>query len=343
MRSNYDTYRQRRLEILQDLQKYSRRANGIAPIANYEDIGIIRNTIRPALELDKFASVEVFPDPAQLTLILDLGGLDKLAGFWGDVWEGMKGGAGRLWGGIKTLGTDVLWPVVKLPYTIPKSIYEHVTEAWRPDSSFLSNLGRSTVGTLSGILEPVEDIASGIYRSGRDIATGALGSIPGVELGFQKAMRTPYLGSALRTADTALESLARIAPGAALMFLPGGQVSGLARIGVQAAKAAPVVEGLLRQWPHTGGGIGEGLRATLMGQHEGPAPSPQALPQGQIQPMGQFSQPMDQLGQEFASALSRLSPNDIVSSMLPGVTLEQLRGFANLIGQMPRGMLVPAG
>lgn len=347
MRSNYDTYRQRRLEVLQDLQKYSRRAKGIAPVANYEDIGIIRNTIRPALELDKFAAVvEFVPDPSELTLILDLSGIDKIAGWLGDVWEGIKGGAGRLWQGVKTLGTDVLWPTLKLPYSVGKSIYEHVGDAWRPGSGILGNLGRSAVGAISGIMEPVEGIAAGAYRGLRDVGTGTLGMLPGAELGFQGLMRDPTTGKILRTADIAGESIARIAPSVATMFLPGGQGAGaagiganLARLGLGAAKYGPMAQGLLSQWPHTGGGIGEGLRATMMGErHEGgPAPTvAQGVPQGQIQPMDQF-------GQQFGSVMSQMNPTSLLGTLMPGVTPEQFQNIGGLIGQMPQGMLVPAG
>lgn len=250
MRSDYETFVARRGDVLKDLQAVSRRANSITPVVNYEDLGIIRNTIGPAMNIEKFG--QAWHDYLSESPTLLFGPFIKEAGFWGDVWGGISDIGGGIWGGIKGVGS-----ALKNVAMAPWNIYQGIRQGWQGGGPWYSRLGRALGGAVEGAFRPIEDLGGAIYQPIRGTLQG-LGQWTQLE-------HVDAIRRAAQAADPWAEfGFKYILPTVGMALLPGGQAGAAARIagtGGRIARAA--------------GSVGRGLRMA-----EVPAEAAAAAAQG---------------------------------------------------------------
>ena len=219
MRSDYETVLARRGDVLKDLQAVSRRANSVTPVLNPEDLGIIRNTIGPALNIEKFGrawSRYIEKSPTVL-----YGPLLKEAGFWdwvsGDLWGGLKDVAGGIGGFFTGVGSAAK-NLALAPYNIYKGIEGGATSS----GPWYSRVGRALGGAVEGAFRPVEDLGGAVYQPIRGTIKG-VGNITNLDqtrLGDWAAKADPWAEAGFRY----------LLPAVGLAALPGGQVGAAARI-----------------------------------------------------------------------------------------------------------------
>jgi hypothetical protein len=234
MRSNWDTFQDARQQVLTDLQRVSRRANGIAPVVDPEDIGIIRNVIRPALDMGKFS--EAGMRFIQASPYVNSMELYKYAGFWGDWGD-------SIWSGIKDVGSGLKDFGVGLGKTVAAPYY-----------AIKGGLEGGWGGALHGLLSGPEQVAEGIGRVGGGVASAipyarnygvdlsslGLGVVSPVDVAREV---TPFLipgGGALGLAGKAGKA-AKILTGIPKIVGTAGAVAGPAEHWINRAGAAPAV------------------------------------------------------------------------------------------------------
>lgn len=246
MRSNWETFQNARQQVLTDLQNVSRHARGIAPVVNPEDIGIIRNIIRPAMELGKFGSAGIlFLQTSPYLCSYDL---VKQAGFWEDwgsgAWEGLK----DIGSGLLDVGAGVGKTLAAPGYMVYRAIRGGQDEgAW----GALKGLGK-------GLIEGPVQLASGVGNVG-----GGLTSVM-VPYARTAGVDLPVLGRTT-IADIGREAAPFLIPGggALLKGLRGiGLASDVGRLG-QLALGAPKALGIAGGVANA---IGSGLDTARLAQ-----------------------------------------------------------------------------
>lgn len=264
MRSDEETLAANRQAVLEDLRKYLRRARSETPVVNPEDIGIIRNTVHPALEMPKFGEAGLF-------FLLHTPNVDfwmiKESGWLEDVGEGMWSGVKTLGGGLYDLGKGVYHGLTSIPTGIVRGV-EGAIKGWNEGEGVWAPL-KAMSGGIGGLLSPVSDVAQDAYRGLKGVVGGTVGAaVPGATLLGREIMKNPTAAKALGYADIGGSFAADLAPYIASAWIPAAG---------QAALAGRLVSGV-----NTAALLGTGVDLLAPGAAPpAPAPVPE-LPQGQV-------------------------------------------------------------
>ena len=275
-RSNDETYRELRQRALEDLQDWSRRARSIAPVANPDDIRILRNIVRPAFEQAKLGSIGMTHAASGPLLPL----LVKNAGMWDD----FTGAAGRLWEGTKGVG-NLLNPyqILKLPYEMGKGVYEAGQDiASGKTEGVLGGAGR----VWEGLTSPLQERGGRLYDTTKNLVAGGAGIIPGVTPAA-RALGSQIGSENLGKADAAGRWVFRQLPETVALVGSGGLTS------------LPSLAGRAALWTGAGAGLEFGLPKLLEG---GGAQTAQAAAPSGPGPMPDLNTP-----QGFAAALGQMA------------------------------------
>lgn len=202
---DYERFMGHRQQAVEDLQRIFRRANGLAPVNTPDDLGTLKNIVRPALPMAKFGAAGTAYFEASPLVSLEL---LKLAAWYNDLWEGTKSlgtGLGRI------VATPVLGGIGAVRGAV--SGWNRGSGIWAP----INALGDA----YSGLVSPIRTGVGEIYSGTKGVLGGGLSAIPGAA-GLGRDIMGSGAGRYIRGADQALGAVLPYGPELALLFATGG-------------------------------------------------------------------------------------------------------------------------
>lgn len=208
--TNDETYGKLRGQVLDQLKERFRRARSECPMVGPEDIAILRNVVRPAMDQNKIGSAgrEYLLHGPLLPLLL------KEAGLWDDI----KSNAGQGWDYLKDQVGEAGQSFVDAGKNL---IGQGETGSWWDSSKpWYANLA----GDVGKVFDTISAPGKAIYNLGQGVVGGGLATASPDAL---EAVRTSDVGKGV---DRAAEWLA----GDAATVAATGGGSLLARLGMKA-------------------------------------------------------------------------------------------------------------
>lgn len=186
--TNDETYRQVRSRVLDDLRDRFRRARSDTPVVGIEDLALLRNVVRPALDQTKvgMSAREFLADGPLLPILL------KHAGEGTDYLSSQLGEAGALFKGAPGFLTPEMAGKLQdfgkqQGIAVPESVAARATETSDPNQSWL----QKGLGGVMSFFNTLAAPGKALYNVGQGLAGGALGGISPDALQWSKENLKP--------------------------------------------------------------------------------------------------------------------------------------------------------
>jgi hypothetical protein len=189
--TNDETYRTVRSRVLDDLRDKFRRARSDTPVIGIEDIALLRNVVRPALDQTKIgqAAREFLADGPLLPLLL------KLAGDGSDYLSSQMGEASGAFGDLNSAPGFITPDMAKQLQgfgkeqgtAVPTSIASRAAETPAPDQSWW----QKGIGGAMSVFDALAAPGKALYNVGQGLAGGALGGVSSDALDWSKENLKP--------------------------------------------------------------------------------------------------------------------------------------------------------